>query len=255
VAVPEVEVCVLGPIVVRGAALAFDRAASRELVAYLAMHPRGASTDSWATALWPERTMAAPTLYSTASSARRALGRSRLGGFHLPKGHTRLRLAPSVSADWWRFAALVSTQDPSRWAEGLALVRGRPFEGLRCLDWPILEGFSAEIEESIVMLATKLADARLAAGDGSGAAWAARRGLLANPYDERLYRRLLRAADLEGNQAGLESTMARLLRLLGGDVHTKHAGVVDLSEVVHPETADLYRALSGGGTKGCLFRL
>ena len=57
----------------------------------------------------------------------------------------------------------------------------------------------------------------------------ARRGLLASPFDERLYRLLLRAADAEGNPAGVESVMTELLRLLGD---------------AHPQTADLYLALT-----------
>ncbi len=246
---------VLGPVLIRGAASDFDRAASRELVVYLAMHPLGVSTEAWATALWPERAMAPATLHSTASAARRALGSSRRGADHLPRGHARLRLADSVSADWWRLVTLADSEEPKRWADGLALVRGRPFDGLRSVDWPILEGFSAEIGETVVALASKLADVRLAAGDGAGAASAARRGLLADPYDERLHRRLLRAADLEGNRAGVESTMARLVRLLGGDARRVLARPEALVEIVHPETAKLYLTLTRPATGGPRFRL
>ena len=63
----EVEVLVLGAVEVRGNARQFTRAWAKELVIYLAMHPDGVSNDTWATALWPDRLMAASSLHSTAS--------------------------------------------------------------------------------------------------------------------------------------------------------------------------------------------
>ena len=40
-----------------------------------------------------------------------------------------------------------------------------------------------------------------------------RRGLRVSPYDERLYRALLRAAEAMGNRVGMRSAMAELLRV------------------------------------------
>jgi DNA-binding SARP family transcriptional activator len=40
-----------------------------------------------------------------------------------------------------------------------------------------------------------------------------RRGLRVSPYDERLYRALLRAAEVMGNRVGLRSAMEELLRV------------------------------------------
>lgn len=251
----EVEVRLLGPAEVRGAAGPFGRAWALELVAYLAMHPRGATSDDWAAALWPDRLMASATLHSIASAARRALGRSRSGVDHLPRRHGRLQLSPTVGTDWQRFRALATGPDPVRWERALSLVRGRPFLGLRDPDWVVLEGVVAEVEEGLVELALRVAERRLGAGDGRRAAWAARRGLLASPYDERLYRVLLRAADLEGNPAGVESAMAELVLLVaGGDGGPPATGAraprighhlpPAATDLVHPDTAALYRALS-----------
>ena len=92
----EVEVAVLGPVEIRGAARGFTRAWAKELVVYLAMHPGGASNETWATALWPERLMAPSSLHSTVSVARRSLGTARDGTDHLPRSHGRLALAPTV---------------------------------------------------------------------------------------------------------------------------------------------------------------
>jgi DNA-binding SARP family transcriptional activator len=232
----EVEVLVLGPVEIMGASRDFSRAWAKELVVYLAMHPRGASNEAWATALWPDRLMAASSLHSTASVARRALGRSREGVDHLPRSHGRLALGPTVGTDWDRFVRLADGGRPARWRSALDLVRGRPFEGLRSSDWPILEGIGPAIESSVVDLSGRLAGACLRAGDARGAEWSARKGLLVSPYDERLYRMLLRAADLGGNPAGVEAAMAELIRLV--------AEGVEPLESVHPSTLQLYRSLT-----------
>jgi DNA-binding SARP family transcriptional activator len=234
--VPEVEVLVLGVVEVRGNARQFTRAWAKELVVYLAMHPGGVSNEAWATALWPDRLMAPSSLHSTASVARRSLGQARDGGDHLPKGHGRLVLADTVGTDWDRFVHLADSGQASHWRAAMDLVRGRPFDGLRASDWPILEGLSAAIEASVVDVATRLASECLAVRDPAGAEWAARRGLLVSPYDERLYRMLLRAADLAGNPAGVEAVMSELLHLV--------ADGVEPFDSIHPETTDLYRTLT-----------
>ncbi len=235
-ATPEVEVAVLGPVEVRGAAREFTRAWAMELVVYLAMHPQGASNDAWATALWPDRVMAPSSLHSTASVARRSLGTSRDGFDHLPRSHGRLALAPTVATDWDRFVVLAELEDPGSWRSALEIVRGRPFEGLRSSDWSILDGIAPAIESTVVDLSGRLAGSYLRAGDARGAEWAARRGLLVSPYDERLYRMLMRGADLAGNSRGVESVMAELVRVVADEIEPL--------ESVHPSTWELYRSLS-----------
>jgi len=232
----EVEVAVLGPLEIRGAAREFTRAWARELVVYLAMHPDGASNESWATALWPERVMAPSSLHSTASVARRSLGKALDGTDHLPRSHGRLALASSVGTDWDRFLALADCEDTDRWKEALSLVRGRPLMGLRSTDWSILDGTAPAMESAIVDLSGRLAGACLRAGDPRGAEWSARRGLMVSPYDERLYRMLLRAADAAGNPGGVESVMAELVRIVADEIEPV--------ESVHPSTLTLYRSLS-----------
>ena len=235
----EVEVSVLGPVAIHGAARAFTRAWALELVVYLAMHPAGASNDSWSTALWPDRVMAPSSLHSTASVARRSLGKARDGSDHLPRSHGRLALGRSVGTDWDRFLLLSRRDDPGEWKAALELVRGRPFEGLRSTDWAILDGTAPSMESTIVDLSGRLAGSCLRAGDPRGAEWSARRGLLVSPYDERLYRMLLRAADAAGNPGGVESVMTELVRVVADEIEPV--------ESVHPSTLALYRSLSRRG--------
>jgi DNA-binding SARP family transcriptional activator len=237
---PEVEVRVLGPIEIVGAARPFTRAWAVELIVYLVMHRSGATSEQWATALWPDRVMAAASLHSTASAARRSLGVSVSGDDHLPRGHGRLQLGPSVGSDWTRFAELSERPDPESWRLALELIRGRPFEGLRAPDWVLLEGIAASVEAVVVDLARRYAEHCLSAGDPDGAEWSARQGLRVSAYDERLYRILLRAADAVGNPAGVESVMAELVRLVAEDIEPYDA--------VHPETLELYRSLSRRST-------
>lgn len=240
-------VAVLGPVEVHGAARSFERAWTLDLVAYLAMHRRGASSETWVTALWPDRLPAAPTLHSTASAARRALGPSADGPDHLPRSHGHLRLGPTVGTDWERFRRLARSDRPDAWVEALDLVRGRPLGGLRSPDWAVLEGFVAEIEEAVVDIGLRLAGHLLERYDARTAGSVARRALLVSPFDERLYRVLLQAADAQGNPAGVESVMAELTRLVGGGAEATGARsfpATQACELVHPDTAALYRALS-----------
>jgi len=232
----EVEVAVLGPVEIRGAARGFTRAWAQELVVYLAMHPHGATNEAWATALWPDRLMAPSSLHSTASVARRSLGTARDGTDHLPKAHGRLALASTVGTDWTRFQVLAASDEPRHWLSALSLVRGRPFDGVRSADWSILDGTAPAMESAIVDLSGRLAGERLRAGDPRGAELSARKGLLASPYDERLYRMLLRAADAAGNPGGVESVMTELVRVVADEVEP--------IESVHPSTLALYRSLS-----------
>ena len=237
---PSVEVRVLGPVEIVGAARPFARAWTTELVVYLVMHPGGTSNEQWATALWPERAMAPASLHSTASAARRALGSDAEGEDHLPRSRGRLALGPSVRSDWDELVGRSRSNEPADWRRTLELIRGRPFEGMRCPDWVLLEGIQATIEAVVVDLACRLAEYCLSAFDAPGAEWAARQGLRVSPYDERMYRVLMRSADAAGNPAGVEAIMAELVHLVADDVEPFDA--------VHPETLALYRSLSRRST-------
>jgi DNA-binding SARP family transcriptional activator/LysM repeat protein len=233
---PAIEILVLGPVEVLGAARVFTRAWSLELIVYLAMHPGGATSDQWATHLWPNRSMAPASLHSTASAARRALGSTATGEDHLPRSHGKLALGPGVSTDWDRFSRFARSPNPDAWRRALGLIRGRPFDGLRSTDWAVFSHVQANIESQVVDVAARRAEHCLSQEEPQGAEWAARRGLLVSPYDERLYRILMRAANLAGNPAGVEAAMTELLQLVGGEVEPYDS--------VHPETYELYRSLS-----------
>lgn len=242
----------LGPVEIRGAAQPFHRSAARELVVYLAFHRQGVRTDVWAAALWTDRCIAPSTLHSTSSVARRSLGRSESGVDHLPRRGRLLRLEDTVGTDVERFARAAATPDPERWMDALRLVRGRVFDGLGLCDWAVLDGTQAQVESMVVDTALKAAAYHLRRGQGEEAEWVIRRGLRVRPYDERLYRALLRATEVMGNRVGLRRAMEELLRVAAdGDPLCRGAGPGTVSEsghsFVHPQTMSLFRELARGG--------
>jgi DNA-binding SARP family transcriptional activator len=247
----EVEIAVLGPVEIRGAARPFLRTSAKELVVYLAFHRQGVRNDVWASALWTGRCIAPSTLHSTASVARRALGPSKEGGDHLPRRGRLLQLGDAVGTDADRFARAAADPDPDRWKEALSLVRGRLFDGLSLADWAVLDGTQAYLESMVVDTALRGARHFLRRGCGEEAEWMIRRGLRVNPYDERLYRALLRATEAMGNRIGLRSTMEELLCLAGeGGARPDRGGTGTSSGFgpanIHPQTMALFRELARG---------
>ncbi len=115
--------------------------------------------------------------------------------------------------------------------------RGRPFDDLAEGNWTILEGFVGEIERVVVELALRLGEHCLGEGDVDGASFAAQMAIRASPWDERLHRLLMRAADAAGNRAGMDEILRHLALVLEVDG--------DPLGGVHPETAALYARLSG----------
>jgi DNA-binding SARP family transcriptional activator len=248
---PEVEVAVLGPVEIRGAVRDFCRTSAKELVVYLAFHRQGVRNDVWAAALWTDRCVAPSTLHSTASVARRSLGRSKDGVEHLPRGGRRLRLGDTVGTDVERFARAAAEPDPASWKDALGLVRGPLFEGLCLTDWAVMDGTQAQLESMVVDTALKGAADALGRGRGEEAEWMIRRALRVSPYDERLYRCLLRAAHVMGNRVGLRSAMAELL-CVASDGANRPRGRrgrppgVEAHASIHPRTTALFRELAQG---------
>jgi DNA-binding SARP family transcriptional activator len=248
---PEVEVAVLGPVEVTGAAQPFGRTAALDLVVYLALHPAGAGHDVWGSALWTDRSVSAATLHSTASVARRALGRSSLGFEHLPRAGRRLCLARSVGTDVERFNRSAHSPEQAEWLDALRLVRGRPLDGLRLCDWAVLDGTQAALESMVVDTALKGATAALLDNRAEEAEWMVRQGLRASPYDERLYRALLRSTEAKGDRMGLHAVMTELLRKAvdaanPGPGSGGIAKSVPAVALIHPRTVDLYQRLIHG---------
>ena len=246
---PVLEVSVLGRVEVRldGRPLRLGRAKSDELLVFLAMHrdQGGADTDQLWEALWPGRAPNSAVLHTTVSVARCSVG---AGAGRPPivsdaRGRRVYELTGPSRVDWDEFERLVSyahTCPPAAaptLERALALVRGIPFTSAATgsYDWAL--GFRADMSQAIGAAAEHLGNLLLRRGDPWGARRSARRGLRATPYDERLYRVLMRAAHAAGDAAGVDAVMLELTDRLGVDLDGTERG-----------TRELYRDLSGGSS-------
>jgi DNA-binding SARP family transcriptional activator len=231
---PAVLVRVLGPVELEGAG-DFRRAKSRELAVYLAMHPHGVGESELDEALWPsERGRVVPpsTRDSTVSVARTALGGpARLLPAQGQGREKRYQIGPEVDSDFGLFCRLhrhgraAASVDSLRAA--LRLVRGRPFEAVlsgRNYTWVHIEGHARHIESEVGDAADLAARMLLEAGQPLEARWAARQGLVADPLCERLWIRLMEAADDLGEGQEIERLMDELDTTLelGGDFSGLH---------------------------------
>ena len=88
----------------------------------------------------------------------------------------------------------------------------------------------------MVDVACRLGEHSLDHGEPGLAHWAALQGLLASPWDERLYRLLMRAADGLGNRGGVDAALRSLALALEIEG--------DPLLGIHPETSALYRRLT-----------
>ena len=145
-------------------------------------------------------------------------------------------LSGTVGTDWDRFVAYADVNDMGSWRRALEwCVVGRS----RGSGHPTGRFWRASGRRSRLQSSTSAVgwpgptwqQAMLGARE-----WAARRGLLVSPYDERLYRMLMRAADAGGNPAGVEAVMSELIKLVANEIEPLDS--------VHPSTMDLYRSLT-----------
>jgi DNA-binding SARP family transcriptional activator len=244
-AVPEVEVRVLGDVVVQGGQRALESARAVELVAYLALHD-GVSDQRVKTALWPDRAPTTGSFNNCVSAARNRLGAASDGSLHVSHVVDGIyTLGRHVGCDLLRFEAIlddaaatpVEVERDALLCAALELVRGAPFSAPSGYAWAYLEGFVARAEARIATAAHELARLRLDAGDPDGALWATTRGLAGVPGDEVLYRDRMRAHDLAGNPAAVDRVLAELCEVIDDD---------DPMSRLHPETIALYEAIGRG---------
>ncbi len=187
---------VLGTMEIEGWRETPKRRIVSELTCYLALHAgRPVSGEVLRTALWPEADSeaSAKSLRNYMSDLRRALGSE-----HVPMARGT-GYSVSVRCDWTEFIALVRSaqlagvDEVAVLKEALSLVRGRPFTGVT-YNWAFSELLVSEMEVGVSEAACRLAALSMAAGDPATAAFAARRGLLASPFDVTLWEIALRAA-------------------------------------------------------------
>lgn len=243
----DIEVRVLGPVEVHGAP-PINRRRTVELIAYLALHPKGVTASQLKTAIWPEAMPTQDTFNVTVHRARAGLGLDRDGKHHLPHAVTSdvgYTVGPHVTTDLARFTDLVSRsrsaadgdQESELLRQAIDLLRGQPFEGVRGYDWAFTEGTVVEAEAMIADAAHRLAQLALDRGVADLATWAAMQGLKSVPGSEPLYRDRMEVAHLTGDPAAVDRIVEELCR---------YVETLDPLDDLHPDTIDLWHRIGRG---------
>jgi DNA-binding SARP family transcriptional activator len=193
-------IALLGPLAATAGTQAHRlRSKARQLLAYLALHPQGATTDELASAVFADL---------AEDRARRRVWRSisevraELGDVLARKGDRYLldRTVVAIDIDEFDlFLAQAHTETGAARARllerGLALVRGDP---LADTDYPWAAGEVRHLRAKIVALLHELGELRLADGDATGAIAAAERALEFETEDESAQRLAMRAESALG---------------------------------------------------------
>lgn len=209
---PTIQIGLLGPFMLAApSGCRIKRTATRSLIAYLALHPHGATRDELLEALWPgaEPRRTRQRLAQSITEARKLLGDA------LRSEHDRYTLnRDRVSID---LDALTAVGDASRGPGGFdpTIVRGVP---LGDIDAPWTDvhrpGLLALAQDALVSAAR----AQLARGDHRRTLDAAQRGLALDELNEVLWQLLLRAHAGLGARTAVNDCYQRLTAALDRDL-------------------------------------
>lgn len=231
---PGVRVGLLGPFALDGAPLP-RRTATRELIAYLALHPGGATRDQLLEALWPgtDPRRSQPRLWQATSEARKVLGDAFVsddGRYQLDRDRIAVdldELAPLLR----RADAADRPADRARLlARADALWRGAPLDGA---DHEWAEGHQRRLRGERVELLRRLAETWLQADEAKRALDAAERGIALDELHEPSWRAALDAEARLGQRDAVEARYDALVRLLDDRLGLRP----------EPETTAVYRTL------------
>jgi DNA-binding SARP family transcriptional activator len=229
-----VSIRVLGPLAVDGLAHKVKRAATFELLAYLAFHPQGASRDELTEAIWPgqdpKRTR--PRLWQSVSEAKRAFG-----GAWLHHGERYQLDRAQVRVDLDELDRLLTTtsdngSDPAALETALALWRGEPLEGG---DFLWAEGERRNLHATLVDLLERVGRARLAHDDARAALQLAEQAIGLEELHEPSWRLALQAEHALGLRESITRRYDELARELDEQLGLEPAR----------ETRLIYRQLLG----------
>ncbi len=211
-------ISVLGPlrIGISGAGRPKLRASAGELIAYLALHPEGASRDQLLDALWPDDNprRSEQRLWQATSQARKLVG----DGLSRNRDHYQL-VRTSVRLDLDEFEELLAqaqrTSDESAardlFERAAALIHGEPLAGS---DYRWADGHIRRIRAAILELLERVGRTRLAAGEMRGALQAAEQGLAIDALNESLWRLALQTEAALGHRESVVDRYQALTRIL-----------------------------------------
>jgi len=233
---PRPKVTLLGPVRVDAQGELPTRNPRRqfytEVVAYLVTRPDGATSEQYATALWPDEpdVVGKTKVRQSISVVRTWLGADPDGADYLPSGLSaeaggRYRISGAlVDVDLFR---RLRARGLARGADGiddlrraLDLVTGKPFElpdlrlrGVGGYGWLLDDGerLDLELPALIVDVAHIVATHHLGNGEPERAASAAQTALRSGTYEDVPLLDLVAACDAMGNRAEADAFVARIL--------------------------------------------
>jgi DNA-binding SARP family transcriptional activator len=212
-------VLLLGPLTVTGARAERHglRAAALELLAYLALHPHGATRDELLEALWPDQDprKTRGRLYQATRDARRLLGANAIS--RTKERYLLERSAITVDLDELEKVLATASGESEPQARlkllehALGLFRSEPLVGV---DYHWAEPHLRRLRSVLIDLLTEIGNARLRAGNAAGALELAERGIAIDTLNEELWRLALSAEGALGLRTAAEDRYRRLQNLL-----------------------------------------
>lgn len=214
---PDVEsaqppsILLLGPLQIGSTARPIKRAATRELIAYLALHPHGASRDELTEALWPgqDPKRALPRFWQSVTEARKALGDAwaREGErYRIHRDRVRIDLDHLE-----RLLAANDRNDPAALDAALTLWRGLPLEGS---DYLWADGDIRRLTATSISLLERAGQARLDRDDARGALQLAEQAIALDQFHEASWRLALQAEHALGLRESITRRYGELARSL-----------------------------------------
>lgn len=230
-----ISIAVLGPLAIDGLSRRIKRAATYELLAYLALHPKGASRDELVEAIWPaqdpERTR--PRFWQSVTEARKAIGDAWLHqGERYQLDRSKVRVDLDELDQLLTIASDDSTSDATTLERALALWRGEPLEGT---DYLWAEGEMRSLSATLLDLLERVGRVRLAHGDARGALQIAEQAIALDQLHEPSWRLALQAEHALGLRESITRRYDDLTRSLDEQLGLEPAR----------ETRVIYRQLLG----------
>lgn len=234
----KIRISLLGPLSIAGAERNGGlRSAGEQLLAYLALHPRGARRDELTEAIWPgeDPKRSRQSLWQNISEIRSLLGDALIAD-HAHYALDRRRVAVDVEELELRLAETNATQAPTARRQllerALRLFRGQPLAGFDEL-WA--DPYARQLQATHAELLEQVGHARLDDGDARGALQAAEQGLEVDGLNEGLWRLAMQAESRLGLRESVGERYEQLRRTLDEQVGLEPEG----------ETRALYRELLG----------
>jgi DNA-binding SARP family transcriptional activator len=233
-AAPAISIAVLGPLAIDGIERRIKRAATRELLAYLAFHPQGGSRDELIEAIWPaqdpKRTR--PRFWQSVTEARKAIGDAWI---HHDERYKLDRSKVRVDLDELDRLLTVTgddESDPATLETALALWRGEPLDGA---DYLWADGEIRNLRATLVDLLDRVGRLRLGRDDARGALQIAEQAITLDGFHEPSWRLALEAEHALGLRESITRRYADLSHSLDEQLGLEPAR----------ETRLIYRKLLG----------